>query len=221
MADPAARQHLLTLLGVFQDPRVLPWAAAQTRWENQHIDEFEPLLTTAAVDQLDSEQLSHLAGCLIGVEGREAMMFELIDRAILQKPDAVLIQYMRGGLSILRAVHLGLDARARPLIEQAVVHFTTAMALRPHSGLVRTSLAGAQALYARMSGDPQGYATAFATLESATVVEPDNPFVWFFRADYLGHDPNGKAAAIDACKQALRLDRKFAPAQLLLEQLDK
>ncbi|HLQ38482.1 MAG TPA: serine/threonine-protein kinase, partial [Planctomycetota bacterium] len=219
MTDAAARQRLVALLDAFPDPGAEQWTAAKLRWDRDHVDEFAPLLTASALEALDHEQLANLAGSLVGVDGREAVMFELVDRALLSKPDSVSIHYMRAGLSLLQAVKLGLDGTCAPLVQQAIAHFTSAMALRPHSGLMRASLAGAQALYAQVTNDMPGFGRALATLDSATVVEPDNPLVWYFRADYLRRSPRGKEQAIAACEQALRLDAEFTPAQQLLLQL--
>jgi hypothetical protein len=219
--DAAVRQRLLDVLQTFQEPRSLELDNVRSRWEREQVDGFGPYLTAEALAPLDSDQLTELAGQMGGIAGREAVTFELIDRALLKKPDSFAVHFMRAGLSLQAAAQRRLEPPAAPFVQSAVEHLRAAMALRPRSGLARMSLAAALAMQTMLGDDRSGFAVARAMMLSATEVEPRTPLVWYLRADYLTHSPDGKQEAIAACRQALQLDRDFAPARRLLEQLDK
>jgi Tfp pilus assembly protein PilF len=136
------------------------------------------------------------------------------------QPDSYKLHFMYGGITLnLAARQQGLEAER--LARTSVMHLQAAVALRPRSGLARAVMAAAQAVLAIAAEDQGGLRTAWLTMESATRVDPDNPIVWFFRADFLRRSPGRNAQAIAACKKALELDPGFAPAQELLAELER
>jgi len=74
-------------------------------------------------------------------------------------------------------------------------------------------------LLAIATEDVGGFRTAWATMESATRVDPDNAVVWFYRAEFLKRSPGRQAEAIAACEKALALDPAFTPAAKLRAEL--
>jgi serine/threonine protein kinase len=219
--EAASRQRLSSLLEGYEDPRMEAYARAATRWSAEKVDEFEALLTEAALARLDPYQLAQVGSMLFTNPGRFAQGEDLIDRAILAQPDSFKLHYMRGGMAMSAAARNREGPDAERLARTAVMHFKAAVALRPRSGVARASLAGAQAMLALVTNQHQGFQTSWRTMESATRVDPQSAMTWFFRGDYLRHTPGGKPRAIEACNKALELDPGFAPARKLLEQLSR
>jgi tetratricopeptide (TPR) repeat protein len=216
--DGALRTNLATLLGGYESAHAKSIAAARTRWDNDKVDTFGPLLEEQALQELGADQLADLAGALIAVPDRAAQWPALLDRAILMKPDSYKLHFMRGAITLgLASRAQGLDAER--LARTAVMHLQAAIALRPRSGLARATTAAAQAVLALATEDRGGFLTAWQTMESATRVDPDNAVVWFFRADFLRRSPGRNAQAIAACTKALELDPDFTPAKNLLAEL--
>ncbi len=220
--DVASRTNLAALLAGYEDAHSKSIAAARTRWDEDKVDTFGPLLAESALQKLDADQLAQLAGTLIAVPDRQAQWPALLDRAILMKPDSYKLHFMRGGITInlARRSPPGIDAER--YARTAIMHLQAAVALRPRSGLARASLAGAQAALAIATGnDRDGFITAWHTMESAPRVDPDNAVAWFFRAHFLSYTPDGAKEAIAACRKALELDPGFTPAKTLLAELER
>jgi serine/threonine protein kinase len=215
------RQRLLQILATFEDSQLKAISAAKSKWDAEQIDTFEPLLAEAELKKLTPDQLAELGAMLLGIPKRGEQWATLVDRAILRQPDSYPLHFMRGGLTLGVAAQDMRGPSAERLARTAVAHLQTAMALRPRSGLARCALAGAQAVLATATGDQGGYYIAWQTVESAVQVDPDNPLVWYFRADFLRRTPNGTKNAIAACRKALELDRTFTPAQELLDELSR
>jgi tetratricopeptide (TPR) repeat protein len=212
------RRVLVQIVAPFEDRRIAAFTSARGKWERERVDEFGPLLTEPLLDSLDADQLAEVGAMLAYVEGREAEGLELLDRALMRRPDSFAIHFMRAGMSLGRA-SVGGGAKSLDAANKAVEHFRVAMALRPRSGLTRAALAAALAMRAQLTGAFEEFLPAWRLMESATEVEPDNGLVWFLRGDYLRRTPNGKAAAVQACRKALELDPHLAPAQAMLREL--
>jgi hypothetical protein len=217
--DPDVRKNLLALLAQFQDPLVLQMAQALSRWNQDQVDEFGPLLTKEAVAAMQPNQIGNLAGMLATVPAREQDWPRLLDRAILQRPDLFPLHYMYGGLMMRRAGAKPESAEAKSAVRQAVEHFQVCMALRPRSGLARAAVGAALAFEATVTGDSRGYQAAWEAMESAAQVDPRNEVVWYLTAEFLRRTPQGKEPAIAACRKTLELQPDFAPARRLLEEL--
>jgi len=217
--DDKLRTNLTTLLAGYESAHSKAIAAARDRWESDKVDTFGPLLEDSALKELGADQLANLAGALIDVPPRAAQWPALLDRAILLKPDSYKLQFMRGGMTLRIVAGTPPGLEAERLARTAMMHLQAAVALRPHSGLARASLAAAQALLAIATEDVGGFRTAWATMESATRVDPDNAVVWFYRAEFLKRSPGRQAEAIAACEKALALDPAFTPAAKLRAEL--
>jgi tetratricopeptide (TPR) repeat protein len=218
---PERRQHLLQIVAEFADPGLAPFVAARSKWQQESVDEFAPLLRETALAPLTADQLADAGGMLVDIPGREADGLALIDRALLAKPDSFALHYQRAGMSMGRAAVGGTPATSLPAAQTAVEHFRAAVALRPRSGLARAALAGSLALRAFLAGDYAGFAPAWAIMATATEVEPNNALVWFLRADFLRRTPQREDDAKAACRRALALEPGLVPAQNLLRELEK
>lgn len=203
------------------DPRLAPLIAARDRWLRDKVDDFDPLLTQKATAKYDAELLTEIARVLFPVQGREDSVFRLLDRALLKRPDSYPTHFMRGGLAIRLAARDLSSSDCERLLQDSAKHFEIAMALRPRSGLTRSCFASAQALISYVTKNESGFAISREALQAATEVEPDNELVWFYKADFLRHDPRMREPAIEACKKALALQPEFTPAQKLLAELTK
>jgi tetratricopeptide (TPR) repeat protein len=219
--EAAALKNLIPLLAEFQDPHTARISEARSKWEQDHVDTFEPLLAEASLAGLDAEQLADLAGMMTGVDGRGDTLLRLLDRALLLKPDSFAIHFMRAGMCMQRLPPDLAGEQARSFAEQAVEHLQAAVALRPRSGLARGALASAQAVLAVITRDQGAFAQIVSLMQSATDVDPDNEIVWFLRAEFLRRAPQGRKGAIAACRKSLELEPGFLPAKALLETLLK
>ena len=219
--EPAMRQTLRALDQRYLDPRMAEMIRVHERWVTDRVDEFAPLLTRDALASLEAEQMALLARLLMDVDGRDKAWPRLMERALLKRPDSFAIQFASAGMSIRLAADDLKAPAAERLVRDAVQRFAAAVALRPRSGLARAALASAMALLGYATGDQTTFAPAWATMQSATEVDPDNEVVWYFAADFLRRTPTGRSEAIAACRKALALQPRFAPAQQLLDELTK
>jgi tetratricopeptide (TPR) repeat protein len=218
--EPSPRGDLLRQVGAaFHDAALRPFAAARDRWERQRVDEFGPLLQESALAALGPEQCAEAASMLMRVDGREAIVLALLDRAIRLRPDSFALHYQRAGLALGRASAAAASPPSLAHVQSAVEHLRAAVALRPQSGLARAVLAGALAFRAHLGGDDAGFAAAWAMMATATEVEPQSSLVWLLRADFLRRMPDQAAEAKAACERALQLEPGLVPAQQLLQQL--
>ena len=219
--EAASRQRLSSLLESFGDPRMEAYVAAATKWAAEKVDEFDPLLTEAALARLDPYQVAQVGTMLFTIPSRFEQGADLVDRAILEQPDSFNLHFMRGGMTMSVVARNQKGPDAERLARTAVMHLQAAVALRPRSGVARSSLAAAQAMVAVVTNQHQGFLTSWRTMESATRVDPQSAMTWFFRGDYLKYTPGGNPKAIEACKKALELDPGFVPARKLLDQLSR
>jgi tetratricopeptide (TPR) repeat protein len=217
--SPERRRLLQQVSAAFHDAALRSFAAARDRWQQQRVDEFGPLLDNAALAALGPEQCAEAASMMMRVDGREAVVLALLDRAIQLRPDSFALHYQRAGLALGRAGAVAGSPPALSHVQSAVEHLRAAVALRPQSGLARAVLAGALAFRAHLGGDDAGFAAAWAMMATATEVEPRSSLVWLLRADFLRRMPDQLDDARAACERALQLEPGLVPAQQLLRQL--
>jgi tetratricopeptide (TPR) repeat protein len=217
--DATRRERLHRISATFHDVELQPFAVAQQRWLAEGVDDFGPLLLEPRLAAFTAEQCAEAAALMFGVKGRETAVLDLIDRAILRRPDSFALHYQRAGLSMGRADALGAGPEALALVRLAVEHLRAAVALRPRSGLARAVMAGAIAYRAHLGGDGRGFKQAWAMMSTATEVEPDSALVWFLKADFLRRMPDSEPAALEACRKALQLEPGLVPAMRLAQEL--
>jgi len=211
--DPA-RVQMLALLEALPETGWPELEEAARKWNEEQVDDFDRFLTEVSLEGKSANQLTHLAGELLVVDGRVFDALVVLERAVQSEPGSFRLHFLVGAFGFMSAAQVretdpdAFKARAAKVVH----HMQVAAALRPRSGFVRAMLANAWA----MSGS---YLESGRCIEEATDLEPDNALVWLFKARYYSYTPVPERG-VEACKKALELDPDLAGAHELLAELE-
>ncbi|MBL8859241.1 MAG: protein kinase [Planctomycetes bacterium] len=185
---------------------------AKTRWRQDAVDTFDPLITDEVLATRSIEQIDELAGALVTIPSRLGDAQRILEHGLVNDPSSFRLHYLAGALGFMRVTRADADPKQQQEAAANLLHhIRVAVALRPKSGFVRAMLASALALNAR-------FEEAVAAIDAATDLEPDNALIWLFKARFYNYGPN-PAPGIAACKRALELDPDLGGAKEMLAEL--